>query len=46
MILGLAFVAAGIMWVGGFLGVAVGYLALIAEKVLADDSKASRQQSV
>ena len=39
IVLGLAFIAAGIAWVGGFLGAAVGYLALIAEKLLADDSK-------
>lgn len=40
-VLGFAFIAAGIAWVGGFLGMILGYLVLIAEKLLADDSKSS-----
>lgn len=39
LVLGLAFIAAGIAWVGGFLGIILGYVVLIAEKFLADDSK-------
>jgi hypothetical protein len=40
-ILGLGFIAAGILWVGLLLGAIMAYLTLITDKVLADDSKAA-----